>query len=78
MWASVDPRNRLRSWWPILIMPKEMARLSPVECETLCSRAGPIVITRSKSGAAAADSIHPGLREIGLMLATSRNARDLA
>lgn len=48
-----------------------IAVLSEKEAEVLCSVENPILLVRRRATSAIADNIHPGLREVGIMLPTT-------
>ncbi len=53
-----------------LEVAQQFADISAVEAEALTSRANPIVLLRRRTGTLAAE-IHPGLRDVGLLLPSS-------
>lgn len=54
-----------------LAMAERLGRLSDDERRWLQSAAGPIVVVRARDDSPLADSVHPGLHEVGLLLPTT-------
>ncbi len=68
-------KQRLRKPFAIMASGLEQAALlaiiSPRERQAICSPAGPIVLLERRKGTVLAESIHPGLETVGVMLPTT-------
>ena len=54
-----------------LVQAESLAIFSPFERYAICSPAGPIVLAESRKGTILAETIHPGLNTVGVMLPTT-------